>query len=68
MRERIAQRRPTAKWEQMGYTKTVDLLLEKTEPSHHTGKVVMGNSGCCVTPGVMALHKKGVHGQFLMKK
>ncbi len=46
----------------------VNLLLEMTEPIHHTGKIVTGNSGFCVVDGVIALHKKGVHGQFLIKK
>ncbi len=55
------------KWEQMGYTKTVNLLLEMTEPIHHTGKIVRGNIGSCIAPGVMALCKKGLHGQFLIK-
>ncbi len=57
-----------SKWEQQGYTKTVDLLLEMTEPIHGTGKVVMGDSGFCVAGGIVALHMKGVWGQFLIKK
>jgi hypothetical protein len=57
-----------SKWEQMGYTKTVDLLLEMTEPIHGTGKVVTSDSGFCIALGVIALHKKGVWGQFLIKK
>ncbi len=57
-----------SKWEQMGFTKTVNLLLEMTEPIHHTGKIVMGDSDFCIADGVIALHKKGVHGQFLIKK
>ena len=39
-----------------------------TEPIHHTGKVVTGNSGFCVMAGVMALHTYGVFGKFLIKK
>ena len=37
-------------------------------PIHRTGKVVTGDSGFCVAEGVTALHKKGVYGQFLIKK
>ena len=39
-----------------------------TVPIHRTGKVVMGDSGFCVAEGVMALHEKGVYGQFFIKK
>ena len=49
-------------------TKTVSLLLEMTEPIHGMGKVVGGDSGFCVTQGVLALDKVGVKGQFLVKK
>ncbi len=35
---------------------------------HCTGKVVAGDSGFCVTKGVLALHNAGVFGQFLIKK
>jgi hypothetical protein len=31
-------------------------------------KVVMGNGGFCIAPGIVAFHKKGVWGQFLIKK
>ncbi len=55
------------RWENEGYTKTVQLLLDMTEPIHRMGKVVMGDSGFCVVEGVMALDDKGVHGQFLLK-
>ena len=57
-----------SKWEQRGFTKTVTLLLEMTEPIHGTGKVVGGDSGFCVTQGVLALDKVGVKAQFLIKK
>ncbi len=56
------------KWEQKGYDKTVDLLLDLMEPIHRTEKVVTGNSGFCITSGVIALHAHGVFGQFLIKK
>ncbi len=46
----------------------VELLLNMTEPLHRTGKVVTGDSGFCVAEGMMALHEKGVYGQFLIKK
>jgi hypothetical protein len=49
-------------------TKTVSLLLEMKEPIHDMGKVVVGDSGFCVTQGVFALDKVGVKGQFLIKK
>jgi hypothetical protein len=57
-----------SKWEQRGYTKTVNLLLEMMEPIHGMGKVVGGDSGFCVTQGVLALNKVGVKAQFLIKK
>jgi len=56
-----------SKYERMWYSKTIDLLLDMTEPINRTGKVVTGNSGFCVVMGVMALQKFGVHGQFLIK-
>jgi hypothetical protein len=49
-------------------TKTVSLLLEMMEPINSMGKVVVGNSGFCITQGVLALDKVGVKGQFLIKK
>jgi hypothetical protein len=42
--------------------------MEITEPIHRTGKIVTGDSGFCVTQGVLALHDAGVFGQFLIKK
>jgi hypothetical protein len=57
-----------SKWEKKGFNKTVDLLLDMTEPIHRTGKVVTGDSGFCVKAGVTALHAHGVFGQFLIKK
>ena len=47
---------------------TVATLLAMTEPIHRTGKIVTGDSGFCVTQGVLALHDAGVFGQFLIKK
>ncbi len=38
------------------------------EPLHGSGKVVTSDSGICVMKGVMALHKKGVFFQSLIKK
>ncbi len=46
-----------SKWEREGYSKTVDLLLEITEPLHGSGKVVTGDSGFCVMKGVTVLHQ-----------
>ncbi len=57
-----------SKWERKGYDKTVELLLDMTEPIHRTGTIVTGNSGFCMTAGVTALHAHGVFGQFLIKK
>ena len=57
-----------SKFKWIGYSKMIDLLLEMTEPIHHTGKVVMGNSSFCIAMGVMPLEQFGVHGQFLVKK
>ena len=57
-----------SEFEKKGFTPTVALLLEMTEPIHRTGKVVTGDSGFCVTSGVLALHDHGVYGQFLIKK
>ena len=51
-----------------GISPTVALLLEMTEPIHGTGKVVTGNSGFCVTQGILDLHAIGVFGEFLIKK
>jgi hypothetical protein len=42
--------------------------MEITEPIHRTGKIVTGDSGFCVTQGVLALHDAGVLGQLLIKK
>ncbi len=44
---------------------TVHTLLAMTEPIHCTGKVVTGDSGFCVTKGVLALHDAGVFGNVL---
>lgn len=44
-----------------GVHKNHDLLLNMMEPIHRTGgKVVMGDSGFCVTEGMMTLDTKGV--------
>ena len=51
-----------------GYTKTVTLLLEMMEPIHGSGKIVTGDSGFCMTWGVLALDKLGMKVQFLVKK
>ncbi len=40
-----------SKWEKKRFSNTVELLLDMTVPIHHTGKVVMGNSGFCVALG-----------------
>ncbi|KAL7476888.1 LOW QUALITY PROTEIN: hypothetical protein ACHAW6_002717 [Cyclotella cf. meneghiniana] len=39
-----------------------------TEPIHNTGKVVCMDSGICVATGIIALHKRVVYGQSLIKK
>ncbi len=48
--------------------KTIDLLLDMTEPINRTGKLGTGKNGFCIAMGVMALQKFGVHGQFQIKK
>ena len=53
-----------SEFEKKGYDKTVNLLLEMTKPLHGTGKVVTGDSGFCITTGMIALAKHGVHSQF----
>jgi hypothetical protein len=55
-------------WEQQGYSEMLELLLDMTEPIQGTGKIVTDDSGFCVTKSVLALHVKGVFGQFLIKK
>ncbi len=40
------------KWETKGYSNTVELVLDMTEPIHHTGKIVTGDSGFCVALGL----------------
>ena len=57
-----------SKYKTKGYSKTINLLLNMTEPIHRTSKLVTGNSGFCIAMGVMALQKFGVHGQFQIKK
>ena len=49
-------------------TKTAELKLFMTEPIHNTGKVVCMDSGFCVVTGIIALHKRHVYGQSLIKK
>ena len=55
---------------QRGYSNTVELVLNMTEPIHHSGKIVTGDSGFCVALGVTALRQQGVQAQFqfLIKK
>ena len=43
-------------------------ITDMNAPIHRTGKAVTGDSSFCATVGVTALHKKGVYGQFLVKK
>ena len=58
-----------SKYEPKGYSKTVNLLLDMTDPIHcRAGKVVTGDSGFCVAMGVMALQTFGVHSQLFLIK
>jgi hypothetical protein len=57
-----------SKWEQKGFDKTVELLLDMMEPLRRTGKVITGDCRFCVMAGVVALHSHGIFGQFLIKK
>ena len=50
------------------HSNTVQLMLEMTEPIHHTGRVVSMDSGFCVAAGILAMHDHGVYGQSLIKK
>ena len=43
-------------------------MLEMTKPVHHTGKVVLMDSGFCVSVVIIAMHNFGVYGQSLIKK
>ena len=52
-------------FEKKGYNKTVNLLLKMKKQLHGTGKVVIGDSGFCVTMGMIVLAKHGIHSQFL---
>ena len=47
---------------------TVGLMVRMTKPIHHTGKVVVMDSGFCVAKGIIEMEKKGVFGQALIKK
>ncbi|KAL7475080.1 hypothetical protein ACHAW6_001012 [Cyclotella cf. meneghiniana] len=49
-------------------TKTAELMLFMTKPIQNTGKDVCMDSGFCIATGIIALHKKGVYGQSLIKK
>ncbi len=42
-------------YKKKGYSPMVTLLLEMMEPIYQTRKVVTGNSGFCVTQGVLIL-------------
>ncbi len=39
-----------------------------TKSIHNTGKVVCMVSGFCDTTGIVALYKRGIYGQSLLKK
>ncbi|KAL7467273.1 hypothetical protein ACHAXS_007534 [Conticribra weissflogii] len=55
-------------FETAGESKTAALMLRMTKPIHGKGKVVTMDSGFCVTAGILALHRRGVFGQALIKK
>ena len=48
-------------------TKTAELMLFMTDPIHNIGKVLCMDSGSCIATGIIALHKRGVYGQSLIK-
>ncbi|KAL7476796.1 LOW QUALITY PROTEIN: hypothetical protein ACHAW6_002629 [Cyclotella cf. meneghiniana] len=50
------------------HRKIAELMLDMTEPIHHTSKIVCIDSGFCVAAGILAMHQKGVYGQSLIKK
>ncbi len=43
-------------------------MLFMTKPIHNTGKVVCMDSGFCIATVIIALHKRCVYGQSLIKK
>ena len=48
---------------------TIGLLLRLTQALHHTGKIVLGDSGLCVLEAVTKLKSYGVHsGMYLNLK
>ena len=54
------------KYEEKG--KTVGLMCQLTAPIHHTGKVVIMDSGFGVLEGLLQLKGLGVHGSAVIKK
>ena len=65
-------KKPDGSWEFPsefnGYSKTSTIMLEMTKPVHHTGKVVLMDSGFCVSVRIIVMHNFGVYGQSLIKK
>jgi hypothetical protein len=47
---------------------TVGLIRRMTKPIHGQGKIVVMDSGFCVTKEIVKMGKKGVFGQALVKK
>ena len=56
------------KKEYEGLGKTVGVLLRLTKPIHHSGRVVILDSGFCVLKGIVELRKKGVFSSAVIKK
>ncbi len=52
----------------MGETKTSALMLCMTKLIHRKGKIDMMDSCFCIAAGIIAMHKRCVFGQALIKK
>ena len=56
----------TMKWDEKGAT--VGLMLRVMEPIHQIGKIVIHDSGFCMTAGILDQHNLGIYCQALIKK
>jgi len=55
-------------FEEAGETETSALILRMTKPIHGKGKIITMDPGFCIAAGIIAMHKRGVFGQALIKK
>ncbi len=56
------------KFEEVGETKTLALMLCMTNPISGKGTIFTMVSGFCIAADIIAMHKHGVFGQALIKK